>query len=166
MSVNVTSRPETGAATMTPEAGHDPASVKAGIFSPAQLVTALPGALRKLDPRHLARNPVMFVVFVGSVVTTVMAVTDPSVFSWAVVAWLWFTVLFANLAESVAEGRGKAQAASLRKVKQDTVAHRITASGRVESVAGITSPASTTTRSPTVSSVPATDSTRPLAVIR
>ncbi|AHK32537.1 potassium-transporting ATPase subunit KdpB [Rhodococcus opacus] len=136
MSVNVTSRPETGAATMTPEAGHDPASVKAGIFSPAQLVTALPGALRKLDPRHLARNPVMFVVFVGSVVTTVMAVTDPSVFSWAVVAWLWFTVLFANLAESVAEGRGKAQAASLRKVKQDTVAHRITVSGRVESVAG------------------------------
>ncbi|EHI42530.1 K -transporting ATPase, B subunit [Rhodococcus opacus PD630] len=121
---------------MTPEAGHDPASVKAGIFSPAQLVTALPGALRKLDPRHLARNPVMFVVFVGSVVTTVMAVTDPSVFSWAVVAWLWFTVLFANLAESVAEGRGKAQAASLRKVKQDTVAHRITVSGRVESVAG------------------------------
>ncbi|MDV6279809.1 potassium-transporting ATPase subunit KdpB [Rhodococcus jostii] len=135
MSVNVTSRPESGTAT-TPEAGHDPAPVKAGIFSPAQLVTALPGALRKLDPRHLARNPVMFVVFVGSVVTTVMAVADPSVFSWAVVAWLWFTVLFANLAESVAEGRGKAQAASLRKVKQDTVAHRITASGRVESVAG------------------------------
>ncbi|PQP24351.1 potassium-transporting ATPase subunit KdpB [Rhodococcus opacus] len=135
MSVNVTSRPESGAAT-TPEADHDPAPVKAGIFSPAQLVTALPGALRKLDPRHLARNPVMFVVFVGSVVTTVMAVADPSVFSWAVVAWLWFTVLFANLAESVAEGRGKAQAASLRKVKQDTVAHRITASGRVESVAG------------------------------
>jgi K+-transporting ATPase ATPase B chain len=133
--VNVTSRPESGAAT-TPEAGHDPAPVKAGIFSPAQLVTALPGALRKLDPRHLARNPVMFVVFVGSVVTTVMAVADPSVFSWAVVAWLWFTVLFANLAESVAEGRGKAQAASLRKVKQDTVAHRIAASGRVESVAG------------------------------
>ncbi|MFC9832754.1 potassium-transporting ATPase subunit KdpB [Rhodococcus sp. NPDC127530] len=136
MSVNVTSRPETGAATTTPEGGHGPAPVKAGIFSPAQLVTALPGALRKLDPRHLARNPVMFVVFVGSVVTTVMALVDPSVFSWAVVAWLWFTVLFANLAESVAEGRGKAQAASLRKVKQDTVAHRITASGGVESVAG------------------------------
>ncbi|ABG93055.1 potassium-transporting ATPase B chain [Rhodococcus jostii RHA1] len=136
MSVNVTSRLENEAATTTTDAGHDPAPVKAGIFSPAQLVTALPGALRKLDPRHLARNPVMFVVFVGSVVTTVMAVADPSVFSWAVAAWLWFTVLFANLAESVAEGRGKAQAASLRKVKQDTVAHRIAASGRVESVAG------------------------------
>ncbi|QYB05257.1 potassium-transporting ATPase subunit KdpB [Rhodococcus sp. USK10] len=135
MSVNVTSRPATDSTT-TPEGGHGPAPVKAGIFSPAQLVTALPGALRKLDPRHLARNPVMFVVFAGSVVTTVMAVADPSVFSWAVTAWLWFTVLFANLAESVAEGRGKAQAASLRKVKQDTVAHRITASGALESVPG------------------------------
>ena len=135
MSVNVTSRPATDPTT-TPEGGHGPAPVKAGIFSPAQLVTALPGALRKLDPRHLARNPVMFVVFAGSVVTTVMAVADPSVFSWAVTAWLWFTVLFANLAESVAEGRGKAQAASLRKVKQDTVAHRITASGALESVPG------------------------------
>ncbi|KAF0959059.1 potassium-transporting ATPase subunit KdpB [Rhodococcus sp. T7] len=139
MSVNVTSRPATDPATdpaTTPDGGHAPAPVKAGIFSPAQLVTALPGALRKLDPRHLARNPVMFVVFAGSVVTTVMAVADPSVFSWAVTAWLWFTVLFANLAESVAEGRGKAQAASLRKVKQDTVAHRITTSGALESVPG------------------------------
>ncbi|MGV9863885.1 potassium-transporting ATPase subunit KdpB [Rhodococcus koreensis] len=135
MSVNVTSRPATDPTT-TPEGGHAPAPVKAGIFSPAQLVTAMPGALRKLDPRHLARNPVMFVVFAGSVVTTVMAVADPSVFSWAVTAWLWFTVLFANLAESVAEGRGKAQAASLRKVKQDTVAHLITASGALESVPG------------------------------
>jgi K+-transporting ATPase ATPase B chain len=78
----------------------------------------------------------MFVVLVGSVVTTAMAVADPSVFSWAVTAWLWFTVLFANLAESVAEGRGKAQAASLRKVKQDTTAHRVTASGSLESVPG------------------------------
>ncbi|SDE44051.1 potassium-transporting ATPase subunit KdpB [Rhodococcus tukisamuensis] len=116
--------------------GHGPQPVKAGIFSPRQLWTALPGACRKLTPRHQARNPVMFVVFVGSVVTTVMAAVDPSLFAWLVAAWLWFTVLFANLAESVAEGRGKAQAASLRKVKQDTVAHRITDSGSVESVPG------------------------------
>ncbi|MFC4602274.1 potassium-transporting ATPase subunit KdpB [Rhodococcus kronopolitis] len=116
--------------------GHGPRPVKAGIFSPTQLWTALPGACRKLTPRHQARNPVMFVVFVGSVVTTVMAALDPSLFAWLVAAWLWFTVLFANLAESVAEGRGKAQAASLRKVKQDTVAHRITDSGAVESVPG------------------------------
>lgn len=114
------------------DAGHGHSPVQAGIFSPRQLVTALPGAVRKLDPRHQARNPVMFVVLVGSVVTTVMAVAQPTVFSWLVAVWLWFTVLFANLAESVAEGRGKAQAASLRKVKQDTVARRITPSGAVE----------------------------------
>lgn len=99
------------------------------------LSTALPGAFRKLDPRHLARNPVMFVVFLGSVVTTVLSLVNPSVFAWFVTGWLWFTVLFANLAESVAEGRGKAQAASLRKVKQDTVARRRTAAG-IEEIAG------------------------------
>ncbi|MDZ7930879.1 MAG: potassium-transporting ATPase subunit KdpB [Rhodococcus sp. (in: high G+C Gram-positive bacteria)] len=93
------------------------------------LATALPGAFRKLDPRHLARNPVMFVVFLGSIVTTVLSIANPSVFAWFVTGWLWFTVLFANLAESVAEGRGKAQAASLRKVKQDSVARRRTSSG-------------------------------------
>ncbi|KAA0924326.1 MULTISPECIES: potassium-transporting ATPase subunit KdpB [unclassified Rhodococcus (in: high G+C Gram-positive bacteria)] len=99
------------------------------------LRTAVPGAFRKLDPRHLARNPVMFVVFLGSIVTNILSIAQPSVFAWFVTGWLWFTVLFANLAESVAEGRGKAQAASLRKVKQDNVARRCTASG-VEEVAG------------------------------
>lgn len=93
------------------------------------LNTALPGAFRKLDPRHLARNPVMFVVFLGSIVTTILSIAQPSVFAWFVTGLLWFTVLFANLAESVAEGRGKAQAASLRKVKQDNTARRRTASG-------------------------------------
>ncbi|WP_430333319.1 potassium-transporting ATPase subunit KdpB [Rhodococcus sp. ACT016] len=112
--------------------GHSP--VKAGIFSPRQLITSLPGAVRKLDPRHQARNPVMFVVLVGATVTTVMAIAQPTVFGWLIAAWLWFTVLFANLAESVAEGRGKAQAASLRKVKQDTIARRLTASGAIEEV--------------------------------
>ncbi|MFD4182324.1 potassium-transporting ATPase subunit KdpB [Rhodococcus sp. NPDC058514] len=137
MSVNTTERPD-----VTPQSGvgvgheHHQNRVQAGIFSPKQLLTSLPGAFRKLDPRHLARNPVMFVVLVGSVVTTVMAIADPSVFSWVVAAWLWFTVLFANLAESVAEGRGKAQAASLRRVKQDTTAHRITAGGGTESIPG------------------------------
>lgn len=116
------------------ESAHGHSHVQAGIFSPRQLITSLPGAVRKLDPRHQARNPVMFVVLVGSIVTTVMAVAQPTVFAWLIAAWLWFTVLFANLAESVAEGRGKAQAASLRKVKQDTVARRLTASGAVEEV--------------------------------
>ncbi|KAA0024269.1 potassium-transporting ATPase subunit KdpB [Antrihabitans cavernicola] len=111
-------------------------SVNGGIFSPRQLISSLPAAFRKLDPRHLARNPVMFVVLIGSAVSTLMAFADPSVFSWVVAAWLWFTVLFANLAESVAEGRGKAQAASLRQVKRDTVAKRLDPNGGVQEVAG------------------------------
>ncbi|MFC7447281.1 potassium-transporting ATPase subunit KdpB [Rhodococcus daqingensis] len=138
MSVNTTDRPRVtpGTGVDAGEDHHHLHRVQGGIFNPRQLLTSLPGAVRKLDPRHLARNPVMFVVLIGSVITTVMAIADPSVFSWVVAAWLWFTVLFANLAESVAEGRGKAQAASLRKVKQDTTAHRITASGGTESVPG------------------------------
>ena len=84
----------------------------------------------------MARNPVMFVVLVGSVITTLYAIADPTVFSWIVAAWLWFTVLFANLAESVAEGRGKAQAASLRAVKRDAVARRLVGGGQIEEVSG------------------------------
>lgn len=119
-----------------PDTVDDPAAVRSGYFSPAQLWTSLPSALRKLDPRHLARNPVMFVVLVGSVVTTVLAIIDPSVFGWLVTGWLWFTLVFANLAESVAEGRGKAQAASLRNVKRDTPARRRTTGGVIETVPG------------------------------
>ncbi|MFD7654467.1 potassium-transporting ATPase subunit KdpB [Actinosynnema sp. NPDC059797] len=96
--------------------------VAAGVFNPRQLLTSLPGALRKLDPRHQARNPVVFVVWVGSVLVTVFAATDPGVFTVAVAVWLWLTVLFANLAEAVAEGRGKAQADSLRAAREDAVA--------------------------------------------
>jgi K+-transporting ATPase ATPase B chain len=83
---------------------------------------ALVGALRKLDPRGLVRQPVVFVVWVGSVFCTVLAVLDPSVFGWLIAAWLWLTVLFANVAEAVAEGRGKAQAATLRAARQTSVA--------------------------------------------
>ncbi|MFF4237968.1 potassium-transporting ATPase subunit KdpB [Actinomadura geliboluensis] len=96
-----------------------------GLLDPAQLARSLPDAFRKLDPRTLWRNPVMFIVEVGAVWTTVLAVLDPSVFGWLIVAWLWLTVLFANLAEAVAEGRGKAQADSLRKAKTDVVARRL-----------------------------------------
>ncbi len=91
----------------------------------AQGAQQLPLAFRKLDPRHLWRAPVMFLVLLGSVATTVAAVRDPSVFTVAVTAWLWLTVLFGNLAEAVAEGRGKAQAASLRAARTDTVARRL-----------------------------------------
>ena len=100
--------------------------VGAGLLDPKMLWTSLPAALGKLDPRTLWRNPVMFIVEVGAVFTTVLAIADPSVFAWLIVVWLWLTVLAANLAEAVAEGRGKAQAAALRRAKTDTVALRLT----------------------------------------
>ncbi len=107
--------------------GHkDGGRVGAGLFDPKQLVKSLPDAIRKLDPRVMVKSPVMFVVLVGSVVTTVLALKDPgSWFGWVIAAWLWLTVVFANLAEAVAEGRGKAQADTLRKAKTDTVARRL-----------------------------------------
>ncbi|MFH8788846.1 potassium-transporting ATPase subunit KdpB [Streptomyces roseoverticillatus] len=105
-----------------PESGR----VSGGLFDPAQLLKSLPDAFRKLDPRVMVKAPVMFVVLIGSVVTTVLALKDPgSWFGWAITVWLWLTVLFANLAEAVAEGRGKAQADTLRKAKTDTVARRL-----------------------------------------
>ncbi|PRZ33902.1 K+-transporting ATPase ATPase B chain [Antricoccus suffuscus] len=110
-----------------------PHPVAAGSFDPRQLARSLPLALRKLNPRGLFRAPVMFVVWVGAVLTTVMAVIDPSVFAWTIAVWLWLTVIFANLAEAVAEGRGKAQAATLRQAKKTTIAHRVIG-GYVEEV--------------------------------
>jgi K+-transporting ATPase ATPase B chain len=101
--------------------------VGAGAFRPSQLWESLPEALRKLDPRVQLRNPVMFVVWIGSVVVTVSAIVDPSVFAWLVAVWLWFTVVFANLAEAVAEGRGRAQADALRRTRTDTLARRLVA---------------------------------------
>nr|WP_221199900.1 potassium-transporting ATPase subunit KdpB [Nocardioides soli] len=89
------------------------------------LAQALPGAVRKLDPRELVRAPVLLVVEIGAVATTVLSVADPSTMGWIVTVWLWLTVLFGTLAESVAEGRGKAQAASLRALQQETVAHKV-----------------------------------------
>ena len=100
--------------------------VGGGLLDPKMLWTSLPSALRKLDPRTLWRNPVMFIVEIGAVFTTVIALADSSVFAWLIVVWLWLTVVFANLAEAVAEGRGKAQAAALRRAKTDTVALRLT----------------------------------------
>ncbi|MFC8586556.1 potassium-transporting ATPase subunit KdpB [Streptomyces sp. NPDC057217] len=111
--------------------------VGGGLFDPGQLAAALPDALRKLDPRAMVRSPVMFVVWVGSVLTTGLALTDPGDgFGWAISAWLWLTTLFANLAEAVAEGRGKAQADSLRRARTGTVARRVTGTGGEEPVPG------------------------------
>lgn len=112
-----------------------PNRLRAGLLDPATLWSSIPDAVRKLNPRSLWRNPVMFVVEIGAVWSTVLAVLDPSLFAWAIVVWLWLTVLFANLAEAVAEGRGKAQAASLRKAKTDTTARRIAPNGAEEQIA-------------------------------
>ncbi|MEU6171751.1 potassium-transporting ATPase subunit KdpB [Streptantibioticus parmotrematis] len=109
-----------------PGQGQGPGRVGAGVFDPVQLWRSLPDALRKLDPRVMVKSPVMFVVEIGSVLTTVFAFDTPGQwFGWAIAVWLWLTVIFANLAEAVAEGRGKAQADTLRKAKTDTVARRL-----------------------------------------
>lgn len=100
-------------------------AVKGGLLDPKMLWKSMPDALRKLDPRTLWCNPVMFIVEVGAVWSTVLAVLNSSWFAWLIVFWLWLTVVFANLAEAVAEGRGKAQAASLRKTKSDTMARKL-----------------------------------------
>ncbi|QGZ33618.1 potassium-transporting ATPase subunit KdpB [Stappia indica] len=103
-------------------------SKPASIFDARILVPALWGAFKKLDPRTLARNPVMFVVAVVSVLTTVLFLKDVVTgagdlgFSFQIILWLWFTILFANFAEAVAEGRGKAQADSLRRSRTETQA--------------------------------------------
>ncbi|MDH6589555.1 K+-transporting ATPase ATPase B chain [Streptomyces sp. SAI-133] len=100
--------------------------VGAGLFDPGQLLKSLPDAFRKLDPRVMVKSPVMFVVWIGSVLTTVFSLQNPGDwFGWTISAWLWLTVVFANLAEAVAEGRGKAQADTLRKAKTDTIARRL-----------------------------------------
>jgi K+-transporting ATPase ATPase B chain len=106
------------------------------MFDVHLLWRALPDAFRKLDPRQMWRNPVMFVVEIGSVLTTLLFVRDPSLFAGLITVWLWLTVLFANLAEAVAEGRGKAQAAALRATRTETMARRLTADGREEQVPG------------------------------
>jgi K+-transporting ATPase ATPase B chain len=97
---------------------------------------ALVDAVVKLDPRTMAKNPVMFVVEVGSVVTTVLLFAGKQSFGFnlQITLWLWFTVLFANFAEAMAEGRGKAQADTLRKARSETVARRLLASGQIETV--------------------------------
>ena len=110
-------------------------------FGWSQLVRALPGALRRLNPATLLRNPVILLVWAGAALTTVLAIAEPFLgsgaaesggtpvpngFTWSIAVWLWLTVLFANVAESVAEGRGKAQAATLRKTRTSTMARRVT----------------------------------------
>jgi len=113
--------------TPTPSTAARTRSAGRQSLGPRQLAAALPAALRKLDPRELSGSPVMFVVEVGAVACTILSVLHPSVFAISITAWLWATVVFATLAESVAESRGKAQAASLRASQAQTTARKITA---------------------------------------
>ena len=114
------------------------------LFSGALLRTASLDSLKKLSPIALARNPVIFITAFVAMLATVLTVRDALggrgefLFSGQLVAWLWFTVLFANFAEAIAEGRGKAQAAALRRTKTQTQARRLTAnSGRCETVSAL-----------------------------
>src|SRR5690349_9739055 len=94
---------------------------------------AIAGAFRKLNPRKMLGNPVMFVVEVGSVLTTLQMIRGAhGAFEIQITLWLWFTVLFANFAEAMAEGRGKAQADNLRRAKTETVAHRVVSASTTE----------------------------------
>src|SRR5450432_4903878 len=104
------------------------------LFDGGILKRAIGDAFWKLAPQHVAKNPVMFVVEIGSILTTLIFVRDllhrasatsPLWFTGAVSVWLWFTVIFANFAEAVAEGRGKAQAETLRKMRKETLARRL-----------------------------------------
>lgn len=124
--------------THAPAPAADPAQpTPRRAFSAAQVVAALPGAAKKLNPAAQWRNPVMFLVWVGAALTTLIALAEPFLgggdttlpagFTWGIAVWLWLTVFFANIAESVAEGRGKAQAATLRKTRTTTSARRVVA---------------------------------------
>ena len=110
------------------------------IWDPGIVRQAIVDSFVKLDPRIQIKNPVMFIVEVGSLLTTIICVqelasgTGQPLFTGQVAFWLWFTVLFANFAEAMAEGRGKAQAATLRKAKTETTAVRLLPGGQRETV--------------------------------
>ena len=113
---------------------------KTSLWNTQIIAQASVDSFRKLDPRWMVKNPVMFVVEVGSVLTSALLVVnfqhhrETFGFNLQITLWLWFTVLFANFAEAMAEGRGKAQADTLRKAKGETIAKRYTADGGFEEV--------------------------------
>ncbi|MHB1740736.1 MAG: P-type ATPase, partial [Actinomycetes bacterium] len=100
-----------------------------GLYNRAILLQAGRDAVRKLDPRVQVRNPVMFVVLVGTLVTLFEALAHPSLFAWSITVWLALTVLFANFAEAVAEGRGRSQADALRRTRTETEARVLSTDG-------------------------------------
>ena len=118
----------------TAEPGAHGVAQARGLFDGPILRQALKGSLTKLDPRLQVKNPVMFVVLVGSIITLFEAIAHPSTFSWSITIWLFLTVIFANFAEAMAEGRGKAQAETLKKMRSETEARRLRADGTEELV--------------------------------
>jgi K+-transporting ATPase ATPase B chain len=132
-SISVQTQPELGLPVPAAKRSARPKHAPRALFEAAIVKRALREALVKLDPRIVAKNPVMFVVEAGSAVTTYFWISGlvtsaaDTLFVGQVCVWLWFTVLFANFAEAMAEGRGKAQADSLRKAKTDTIARRLVA---------------------------------------
>src|SRR5215510_13940768 len=113
---------------------------KQAIWDAKIVKRAIGDAFVKLNPRKMMKNPVMFVVEVGSVLTSLQLIRDivagvsNTGFELQITLWLWFTVLFANFAEAMAEGRGKAQADNLRKAKTETIAHRVVEGDKTEDV--------------------------------
>jgi K+-transporting ATPase ATPase B chain len=105
------------------------------LFDKEILTEALKGAFRKLDPRVQVKNPVMFVVLVGTVITFIESVAHPTLFTWLITVWLFLTIIFANFAEAMAEGRGKAQADTLRRMRSETEARRLGPDGTETRVA-------------------------------
>jgi potassium-transporting ATPase ATP-binding subunit len=120
-----TESPGTPAPAARPQAASEARRIGGGLLDPKILWKSTPDAFKKLDPRVQIKNPVMFVVEVGAVLTLYTAIRTPSAFNWTIVVWLWLTVVFANLAEAVAEGRGKAQAETLRRAKRETMARKL-----------------------------------------
>ena len=125
--MSVTTTPGVPAGAQNKPGDVQPHRVGGGSLDAKTLWKATPDAFKKLDPRVQIKNPVMFVVEVGALLcmyTAIFKDTKPA-FNWTIVVVLWLTVVFANLAEAVAEGRGKAQAETLRRTKRETVARRL-----------------------------------------
>jgi K+-transporting ATPase ATPase B chain len=121
-------------ALQEPHMAHGVAQAR-GLFDPEILRRAIGGAFRKLDPRVQVKNPVMFVVLIGSIITLIECIAHPGIFNISITIWLILTVLFANFAEAMAEGRGKAQADTLRRMRSETEARRLNADGTETRVA-------------------------------
>jgi len=125
---------QVGAASQT--MAHGVAEARS-LFDKQILAQALGGSIKKLDPRVQVKNPVMFVVLVGTVITLIEALAHPGKFAWFITIWLFLTVIFANFAEAMAEGRGKAQADTLRRMRSETEARRLNPDGTESRVAAV-----------------------------